>query len=239
MASGTIIALLLVVLMTVLIATYLITSLIYGLWLKKSNIKNWGLAFVPIVSTYKMFHYVLDVYLLRKAGILNESEELLVTDLNKYISNFNEDGLTYEEYRRKMSFRLILIVLLALIVLQILFSLITSGLEEGAFVSTLDYIPSLIITGLISYGVYSTVSKVERGKVTLNLYSNNKILLYTFISLLTGGLSLLVTMVIYITNKKYRYILDNISNCDTVVDKYKDNLEVVEVKETKPNNVVE
>lgn len=220
---------LLLVLIVVLLASYLVTSLAYGLWLKKSNIKNWGLAFVPIVSTYKMFHYVVDVYLLKKAGVLKGNEEVLTTDINKYISNFNEDGLTYEEYRRKISFRLLLIVLLAMIVLQILSSIITSGIEDGAFVRTLDYIPSLMVTGLISYGVYSTVSKAEKGKVTLNLYSNSKVLIYTLISIFTGGLSLILTLIIYIASEKYRYILDNISTCDVVVDKGRDNLEV-EVK---------
>lgn len=176
-------ALIVVGILTVLF--WVLTTLVEGLWLRKSNIKNWGLIFVPIVGTYKTFHYMFD---LMHAGDVDESSEM------EYIKNRRKHAWIYTG---------------VLVVISFVFGLM-DGLA-GDSVSAFGIVFNIIVSFFILFSLFKSVAKVtpEMTNVRDGQFSNTRAVIYTVLSLVTLGFFFVIAFSVFVLKDKYQYVLSD------------------------------
>ena len=184
-------------LLIVLAITFIVsitTVILQSLWLKKSNIKNWGLGFVPVFSTYKMLHYFYDLFNSKKLNTL--------------------DSKSYVKERRKWSWIFTAIA----IVISFIFSSIGVQMDNaelqtnnGMSVSLYLSIMQLAFAYIMFYSMFRSVSKVSSSTQSLieGQLSPVKSMIYSLLSIFTLGLFYIVAFIVFLSKDNYQYVLSD------------------------------
>lgn len=184
-------------LLVILAITFILAitiAILQSLWLKKSNIKNWGLGFVPVFSTYKILHYIYDLFNNKKLNTL--------------------DSKSYIKERRKWSWIFTAIV----IVISIVSSSIGVQMDNaelqtnnGVSVSLFLNLIQLAFSYIVFYSMFRSVSKVSSSTQSLieGQLSPVKSMIYSLLSTFTLGLFYIVAFIVFLLNDNYQYVLSD------------------------------
>lgn len=185
---------LLLVILAITFILAITTAILQSLWLKKSKIKNWGLGFVPIFSTYKMLHYFYDLFNSKKLNTL--------------------DSKSYVKERRKWSWIFTAIV----IVISIVFSSIGIQMDNaelqsnnGTSVSLFLSLVQIIFAYILFYSMFRSVSKVSSSTQSLieGQLSPVKSMIYSLLSIFTLGIFHIVAFIVFLSKDNYQYVLSD------------------------------
>lgn len=192
------------VILLMYVGFYILVCTPLFLFLKKSNIRNAWLAYVPVANMYKQNHYLYD--LLKYKAVVNGE-------------------VTAEEYKSKRRSSS-LIITIAVILVSFATGFI-GGLIESTQPQTLEYVygetstamattPGLQILNLIillitlAYSVmlYIGMYKMVSKKPELYPKSTLSSVLYTVLTVVTLGISWIVQIFYYSISDKYDYYLN-------------------------------
>lgn len=186
---------------------YLLNALALGLWLKKSNIRHWGLAFVPLASTYKQLHYVYDAYRLNKLGI---DDTFTKSDISQALSNNNSHESDYTRTRRRKSVGMTFAFIIISFLLGVATAMYDIWANSGDTTVVSEYASialSIVMLAIISYATFRTVStKVDTQNY--KRFSVGKSIVLAVVSVVTVGLAYIVLLFIYALSNKYHYVFD-------------------------------
>lgn len=173
------------------------------LFMKKSNIRNAWLAYVPIANTYKQNHYLYDFF--------------------KYKSLVNNE-ITPEEYeskRRSTSLILTAVIMIGSFVLGLVMGFMSEPPVQTleytyGEMTTLETSPGLLVVNgvvmilgiLYSIFIYMGMYKMVSKKPELQPKSSLASALYTVLTIITFGLSWVVQFFYYSISDSYDYYLN-------------------------------
>lgn len=188
------------VILLMYVGFYILVCTPLFLFLKKSNIRNAWLAYVPVANMYKQNHYLYDLF--------------------KYKAVVNGE-VTAEEYkskRRSSSLIITIVVMLVSFAIGFIGGLVTSTqpqtLEyvygetsttpESLLVNVIILLVSVAYSVMLYIGMYKMVSK----KPELNPKSTLSSVLYTVLAIVTLGISWVVQIIYYSISDKHDYYLN-------------------------------
>lgn len=188
------------VILLMYVGFYILVCTPLFLFLKKSNIRNAWLAYVPVANIYKQNHYLYDLF--------------------KYKAVVNGE-VTAEEYkskRRSSSLIITIVVMLVSFAIGFIGGLVTatqpqtleyvygetSTTPESLLVNVIILLVSLVYSVMLYIGMYKMVSK----KPELNPKSTLSSVLYTILAIVTFGISWVVQIIYYSISDKYDYYLN-------------------------------
>lgn len=185
---------LLLVILAITFILAITTAILQSLWLKKSNIKNWGLGFVPVFSRYKMLHYFYDLFNSKKLNAL--------------------DSKSYVKDRRKWSWIFTAIVIVISIVsssIGIQMDNVELQTNNGMSISLFLNLVQIIFAYIVFYSMFRSVSKVSNSTQSLieGQLSPVKSMIYSLLSIFTLGLFYIVAFIVFLSNDNYQYALSD------------------------------